>query len=303
MATTDLHASAQAAFAKSADYDQHRPTYPPSIVDTLLDRLRVAGKTNARILDLGAGTGKLTESLAVRPEQFAITAIDPHADMRRVLADKHLPRVTVLDGSAQRLPLDDGSVDAVVVAQAFHWFATMPALREIHRVLQPHGVLGMVWNLEDYNAPRARQPTTAWEAKVKDALWQVAEASADQEPRFRHMQWRNVFDEQIKSTPLSLITAGDDQLFSLPLGEQEEPFEMTMSKAAAWERFSTLGHIAPLDGDTRKHIHQVFHDAINGDDVATAANGDIVIHGYTYAAWTSKIPEEGRQSLFSVERS
>ena len=135
MATPDLHTTAQAAFAKSADYDHHRPAYSPSIVDMLLDRLRVAGKTNARILDLGAGTGKLTESLAARPEQFAITAVDPHADMRRVLARKRLPRVTVLDGSAQRLPLDDGSVDAVLVAQVSLplFLLAQPCARQIRR--------------------------------------------------------------------------------------------------------------------------------------------------------------------------
>ena len=112
-----IHARAQAGFANSAAYDLHRPTYSPTIVQFLLETLQVAGKRGARIVDLAAGTGKFTEALAARDEKFHITAVEPHAGMREVLAGKNLRGVTVVNGTADAMPEDDESVDAVFVAQ------------------------------------------------------------------------------------------------------------------------------------------------------------------------------------------
>ena len=118
MAETSIHARAQASFAKSDDYDRHRPTYSATITQFLLEQLSVAGKSGAHVVDLAAGTGKFTEALAARDEGFRITAIEPHANMREVLAAKQLPGVTVVDGTAASMSsLADESVDAVFVAQ------------------------------------------------------------------------------------------------------------------------------------------------------------------------------------------
>lgn len=115
--TTHAHTS----FSKSTAYDTHRPSYPLDAVQQLLEHLRVANVPGVRILDVGAGTGKLTEQLATRPEEYDIIAVEPHPDMRRVLAEKNLPRVQVRDGLADALPLTEEEVkegwDAVVVAQ------------------------------------------------------------------------------------------------------------------------------------------------------------------------------------------
>lgn len=107
----------QTGFAKSAAYDQNRPAYTESIVQLLLENLRVAGKDGAKVLDLAAGTGKFTESLARRDEKYEIIAVEPQGDMRRILEEKKLPGVTVIDGKADSIPLDDESVDAVICAQ------------------------------------------------------------------------------------------------------------------------------------------------------------------------------------------
>lgn len=106
----------------------------------------------------------------------------------------------------------------------------------------------MVWNIEDYNAPRDHEASTAWEAKAHELIWSFDDA----EPRFRHEQWRKVFDEQTNSTPLSLLIANDDQLFSLPLGTHAEPFEVRLPKDKIWDRFSTLSQIAVLEGEERE---------------------------------------------------
>ncbi|KAF2481085.1 S-adenosyl-L-methionine-dependent methyltransferase [Neohortaea acidophila] len=290
---------ARVGFAKGEEYDQYRPTYSPTIVQLLLDNLQVNGKQHAKILDLAAGTGKFTEAVAAREEQFEIVAVEPHEKMRGVLAGKELRGVTVKDGKADAIPLPDASVDAVICAQAFHWFATKPALQEIHRVLKRHGHLGMVWNIEDYNAPQGHKAKTTWEAKAHDLIWSFN----DEDPRFRHEKWREVFDEQVKSSPLSLLPSGDDeQFFSLPLGEQQEAFETWLPKEKIWDRFNTLSHIAVLEGEEREKTYKTFMEALNSPDTETDGEGRVAVHGTTFAVWTSKIPAEGRDELADVER-
>jgi SAM-dependent methyltransferase len=106
----------------------------------------LAGAPGQRVVDLAAGTGKLTEVLVAAGAE--VTAVEPLDRMRAELLEA-VPGVPVLDGSAERLPRPDASADAVLVAQAFHWFDTDRALGEIARVLVPGGALGLLWNLRD----------------------------------------------------------------------------------------------------------------------------------------------------------
>ena len=115
--SSGLDERAEKGFAKSSAYDQHRPAYSPTIAQLLLEKLRVAGQNGAKILDLAAGTGKFTEAISVREEQFRIVAVEPHDGMREVLENKNLPGVTVKAGTANSIPLEDASVDAVICAQ------------------------------------------------------------------------------------------------------------------------------------------------------------------------------------------
>jgi SAM-dependent methyltransferase len=97
----------------------------------------------ATVLDLGAGTGKLTRVLAARYAR--VIAVEPLAELRAILAER-LPEAEALPGVAEALPLDEASVDAVFTGQAFHWFANHVAVAEIARVLKPGGVLARLWN-------------------------------------------------------------------------------------------------------------------------------------------------------------
>lgn len=115
--STALADVASRGFAAAASYDQHRPSYPPEAVERMLTHLQVRGLGGARILDLAAGTGKFTELLAKRGEQFEIFAVEPHKRMREELERKNLRGVTVLEGDAVMIPLESQSVDAVIVAQ------------------------------------------------------------------------------------------------------------------------------------------------------------------------------------------
>jgi len=132
-------------FDNNADaYEAARPSYPAEAVAHIVGRAGIG--PGRRVLDLAAGTGKLTRLLV--PTGAEVVAIEPVAGMRAVLR-RELPGVAVHDGSAEALPLADGSVDAVTVAQAFHWFEPGTALAEIHRVLRPDGHLILVWNMRD----------------------------------------------------------------------------------------------------------------------------------------------------------
>ncbi|KAK3110476.1 hypothetical protein LTR53_015194, partial [Teratosphaeriaceae sp. CCFEE 6253] len=119
--TTSVHGGinerAAKGFADSTHYDKYRPSYSATATEELLKQCRVSGEKNARVLDLAAGSGKFTEVIAHRPEQYDIIAVEPHDGMREVLEQKGLPGVTVKTGRADGIPLEDESVDAVICAQ------------------------------------------------------------------------------------------------------------------------------------------------------------------------------------------
>lgn len=117
-----LKSQADKGFQNGDAYDKNRPSYPPTMVEKLLTHLNVSGQENAKIVDLAAGTGKFTELLARRPEDFEIIAIEPHAGMRKTLDNKNLDKVTVKDGDAGNIGLENSWGDALIAAQAFHWY-------------------------------------------------------------------------------------------------------------------------------------------------------------------------------------
>ncbi len=130
--------------AQAAAYERGRPSYPPEAIDWLL--ATGAGGPVRNVLDLGAGTGKLTTRLVERG--LDVVAVDPIAEMLDVLRAA-LPATPALLGTAEHIPLPDNSLDAVLVAQAWHWFDPDRAVAEVVRVLRPGGRLGLLWNVRD----------------------------------------------------------------------------------------------------------------------------------------------------------
>jgi len=182
---TQVHTSAQQGFTREAQaYVRGRPDYPAELLGWLRGELGLGAGRQA--VDLGAGTGKFTKLLL--QTGAAVTAVEPVDAMRAQLAAA-LPAVRGLAGTAQAMPLDDASADAVLCAQAFHWFARREALAEIHRVLRPGGQLGLVWNVRDESVD--------WVAR----LTAIVTPYEGDTPRFHKGDWRRPFDDT-EGTPL-----------------------------------------------------------------------------------------------------
>jgi SAM-dependent methyltransferase len=129
-------------------YERARPEYPQEAVAWVASKLGLGGSST--IVDLGAGTGKLTRALLAT--RGRVIAVEPGDAMRAEL-ERALPDVRALRGAAESIPLADDSVDCVAVGQAFHWFRHDEALPELYRVLRPGGGLALLWNSRDQDMP------------------------------------------------------------------------------------------------------------------------------------------------------
>jgi SAM-dependent methyltransferase len=222
-AVRGVHASAAVGFQAGAEaYERGRPGFPEDAIAALA---RECGIEPGRwVVDLAAGTGKLTRQLVGFGAD--LVAVEPVEGMRRVFAER-LPRVPVLDGTAESLPFEGGSVDAVVASQAFHWFDPVAAPREIHRVLSVGGALGLVWNVRDENVP--------WVARLTELM----EPYRGDTPSFRTGNWRRGLD--------------DSGLFS-PLLHLEFAYEQEMTVDGLVDRTLSVSFMAALPEDQRATV-------------------------------------------------
>ena len=194
-----MSAELRLSFGNVAEtYDRVRPPYSRVLLDRAEKLLEL--DAGARVLDLGAGTGRVTRELARRFEH--VVAVEPDERMRALLSD-------ALAGSAEAIPLEDASVDAVFVGEAFHWFDPDAAIPEIARVLRPRGGLAILW-------------THWWETEPplpEEALAPLREPWDRSQPQ-RRPPWRDAFDGS-SFEPLQVerdtdeITVDRDELLTL----------------------------------------------------------------------------------------
>ncbi len=172
---SDIHQSATGYATAAQTYVRGRPDYPAEAGEWLREVVGLAPGKSA--LDLGAGTGKFVPLLLASGARTQ--ALEPVAEMRAELVSRYGD--IALAGTAEHIPLPDHSMDAVVCAQAFHWFATEAALSKIRRVLVPGGVLGLIWNARDVEVP--------WVA----ALSRITDRYEEGTPRHQSGEWRRLF--------------------------------------------------------------------------------------------------------------
>jgi SAM-dependent methyltransferase len=185
-----VNEKAALGFSRAADaYERGRPDYPGEAVDYLAGVLSL--RPGRVALDLGAGTGKLTKLLL--PTGAKVIAVEPLEEMAQKIRSS-LPEVDLYQGTAESIPLPAASVDAVLVAQAFHWFNGPRALKEIARVLKPAGKLALIWNVRDETIPWIKELTK---------LLAPYEATT---PRYSHGKWKEAFDGAPFFGPLTQAT-------------------------------------------------------------------------------------------------
>jgi SAM-dependent methyltransferase len=229
MSPEPLHDYVSRGFAPTTElYEKFRPEYPEAAVDVLVRELGVA--RGRIVVDVGAGTGKLTRALA--RTGATVIAVEPLAQMRERLAES-VPLAVPFEGTAERMALKDGSAHAITVAQAFHWFDGDRALAEFHRVLVPGGRLGLIWNVRDRRV--------GWVAAF-DAL---VDAVDPDRPDHQTGRWRAAFDRTT--------------LFG-PLRERDVEHSQTLTPAEIPERAATVSSIASLPDAERERVLDRFRE-------------------------------------------
>jgi SAM-dependent methyltransferase len=219
-----VHEVAAEGFSDPADYEAARPSYPPDAVAWFVDNLRVA--PGAIIADLAAGTGKLTRLLV--PTGADVIAIEPVAGMRASFR-KVLGGVPLIAGTAEALPLASGALDAMTVAQAWHWFDHDRAVAEVARVLKRGGRLGLVWNARDRSEP--------W----VDAVWSIMDRVEKRAPWRDHENWRD--------SALNGPMPGFGELHAAEFRHLQ-----TTTPEGVVRRVASVSHVAVLPPDEQRRV-------------------------------------------------
>jgi SAM-dependent methyltransferase len=211
-----VETSARVGFQRAADrYERSRPEVPPAAIEALVRSLGISPKSV--VLELGAGTGKLTRLLAPRTGLYI--PLEPLAAMRGQFRHA-LPNGPLVAGIAEKLPIHDSRIDSIVAAQAFHWFDIPRAMEEMHRVLRPGGTVGLLWN--------ARDESVDWVHRATEIL----DRYEDRTPRYRRGAWRQAWDRCPGFGPLEKLSF---------------PFVQRLDRRTAIERFTSVSFIASLD--------------------------------------------------------
>jgi ubiquinone/menaquinone biosynthesis C-methylase UbiE len=248
------------AFSGAAqEYERGRPGYPAEAIDALAGELGLGD--GAVVVDLAAGTGKLTRSLVGR--FGAIIAIEPLAEMRAQL-ERQVPEAKAFDGTAEHIPLGDSSADAVLVAQAFHWFDGRRALDEIARVLRAGGGLGLLWNTTPWE-----NRETPWFALLDDLL---ERRRVDLATLRRHAsgRWREAFDGERRFGPLVEATFANSQ---------------RMTTDEFLDGFASRSYVAVLDPEEREALLAEVGRLLERSD-APVDDGQVLVPIRTAAFWT-----------------
>lgn len=223
-----VHDIARRGFGTEAGtYERSRPSYPPDAVEWLTAGLALG--PGVRVADLAAGTGKFTRLLV--PTGAAVIAIEPVAGMWQQLRSTS-PAVPIVAGTAERLPVASAALDAVTVAQAFHWFDAVAAFAELARVVRSGGRVGIVWN--------ARDRSVAW----VDQVWGIMDRVEKEAPWRDHDAWR---DSALGNRP------GFGELHAATFRH-----EQMLTPHLVVERFRGVSHVAALpDADKERVLDEV----------------------------------------------
>ena len=230
---SDRAARSRSFESVASEYERHRPEYPEEAVRWAVEQFGL--DSGAHVLDVGAGTGKLTRGLVALG--FDVVAVEPGASMLNQLRTA-VPEAEALEGPAEAIPLPDESVEAAFAAQAYHWFDREQALPELHRVLSPGGGLALLWNWWDERDPLQLE---LGELVGYAGHRPHPEEELPGEPWFRELG-RTVIDSVQESSPGALV----EYLSTTSAYVVAEPAEQEESLRAVHEIASRYGERFPL---------------------------------------------------------
>jgi SAM-dependent methyltransferase len=226
----EIRARAAAGFSSAAAaYDRGRPGYPEAALAWI--RSEIGAAAGGRVADLAAGTGKLTRSLAAWSPRLLL-ALEPLGPMRERL--RGIPGLRTAAARAEELPLRDGCLDAILCAQAFHWFDAPRAAAEIARVLRPGGTLVALWNVRDETEP--------WVAELGRLLAPLQAGF----PRHDGGAWRVPFDGSRAFAPLRMRVFPHAEVQEVPAVIDRVASLSYVSSLPEAEREAFLGRVRDL---------------------------------------------------------
>jgi SAM-dependent methyltransferase len=225
-----------------AAYELGRPGYPAAAIDFLSARLGLGpGRT---VIDLAAGTGKLTRPLLATGAE--VVAVEPVAEMRAALP----AGARALDGTAEAMPLTTASADVCAVAQAFHRFDGEAALAEIHRVLRPGGALALVWNRRRMDEP------------LNQAIEELIAPYRGHTSAFHTGAWRAAFEHS--------------ELFG-PLEGRVYPNDQCLDADGLADRVASVSFIAALDETERTNVLRAARALAGADGVTIGQDTEVQV--------------------------
>lgn len=272
-----------------SSYDKFRPSFNSAIVDQFLADLNLADAPDKRILELAAGTGKFTRSLVDR-KYTNLVIVEPSEGMLKTFRS-NFPEIETHQGTSYKIPLKDASVDAVIVAQGFHWFSDEESLEEIKRVLKHDGKFGSIWNYDTYSRLQVLNtplPQVSFKfdnlvtESVQDLLsgpieqdtaFEVSKKLYDQRPwchevatyiygfdngvpQYRHGKWRRLLQETTVFPPIEK----ESFLLSESLIPEENVF-------LYWQTRSYITALSEEDKQTIKYnLESIIRDNVREED-------------------------------------
>jgi len=253
---------AQIGFAASSSvYERGRPDYPAAVIDGLMETLRLT--STSRLLDLATGTGKLARGFIGRVD---LVAAEPSVEMCTEFA-RIQPGVPLVGSVGEVLPFADGSLDAVTIGTAFHWFDGPVAVRELHRVLKPGGRVALLW--------LQRDESEGW---VNDLVRLVDTYRPANARRYAETPWQAAWD--------TTDEAGR-RLFT-PLEFSQSPFEQPLERDAVVQRTASTSFVAAMDAEQRAEVLERVRDLLDTHE-ATRGRDVIGVPHQAEVYWAERI--------------
>jgi SAM-dependent methyltransferase len=254
-------------------YDRVRPDFPAAAVDALVTDLMHLNPhdpaVTTRVVEVGSGTGKFTKALVARgfAERGQLEAVEPSAGMNASFRKNFPQGPPVHEASVYDLGkvIADESADGILIAQAFHWFGNVAALRALAKALKPGAKLGLIWNYEDLDG----LPASNWQRQTTEYVWQFDKDV----PQYKDLDW------------ISAFTDPANHYFAYPYEERFITHTVVIPRAMVWPYWASRSYITALPQSKQDEIRKKIEAIVFSDDIPATdltENGDLIARRGTH---------------------